>query len=292
VKTEIDVLIPVGPNDEAMVPAVVASVRRFVEGVADIYIVSQRDQNIPDTRYIPETAFPFDKAAVVSVLGSTARAGWYLQQLIKLYFSFVVPTCNERLLVVDSDTLFLRPCSFWIGARPAFNVGRELNREYFRHMRRLHPALQRITCFSGITHCMPFERRFLRSLFRLVEGHHDGLPRRTLFVNRLTRALAPPIRYPKQVPYLPSIRDRTPSSSARPFWRIFLEEINVLDPSAASEYEIYFNYCLAFQAERVAVVPKSWVNVESISQLPHREFDYACLHYYMRRVVPGEEESA
>src|SRR4051812_12811180 len=94
----IDVMIPLGPQDRNTVVASVLSVRAFIADVRNIYLVSREDPGIPGTRFVPETTFPFDIVAVGDLVGARERAGWYLQQLIKLYFPAARPDCLDRVL--------------------------------------------------------------------------------------------------------------------------------------------------------------------------------------------------
>ena len=67
------------------------------------------------------------------------------------------------------------------------------------------PVLLRKLCvYSGITHCMLFDRRWVAQLIATVEAHHQG----------------------------------------KPFWKSFLDAVDRVhvEKSGASEYEIYFNF--------------------------------------------------
>ena len=170
--TPIDAMIPIGPNDLNTSILSARSVRCFVEGVRNIYVVCRDDPHIDGTLFVDEATFPFDVQLVRTILGVEERAGWYLQQLIKLYFPRVVSECIDRVLTVDADTIFLRKSCFTERARVVFNFGDEFHRPYFDHMRRMHPSLQKVSAHSGITHCMLFDRRWLAELIDLVEAHH------------------------------------------------------------------------------------------------------------------------
>ena len=274
-----DVVIPVGPEDWDVAPVAAASIRRFVEGAGDIFIVADQDPRLPDVGFVPEDTLPFDLESVVETLGTKRRAGWYYQQLIKLHFGTARPNGSKRYLVVDADVVFLRPTSFALGTRTTFNVGVEYHREYFRHMRRLHPSLYRMTNLSGVTHCMLFDRGLLSELFELVESFHEALPFSSKLENFLTRNFSPAPRRLDRVEQRPAPPRLSRGKGSRlPFWKIFLEQVNRRNPSGASEYELYFHYCLGFHRDEIAIIPKRWRNVPDLNQAVDQDLDYVALH--------------
>jgi hypothetical protein len=284
-----DVVIPLGPDDRDIASVTVAAVRRFVEGAGTIYVVSPADPMLPGTAYVADSEFPFDKAEIARLAGSSRRSTWYLQQLLKLHFGLVRPDARDRYLVVDADVAFLRPCRFVVYDRIAFNTGIEYHPEYFRHMRRLHPQLYRMTAFSGVSHCMLFDRNILRELFELVESHHERLNWRNRISNAVTRRLALPPKQLKALAFWAHPDRKAASTKAKPFWRIFLEQVNGRAQSGASEYELFFHYCLSFHPHRVAIVPMRWDNVSRFQEAVGRDLDYVALHHNGRAPVGTAE---
>ena len=195
--------------------------------------------------FVDEGSFPFDLKAVQNILGVEERAGWYLQQLIKLHFPLVVGESLERVLAADADTIFLRPCRFDDEGRTVLNFGDEYYVPYFEHMARLHPALRKMFAYSGICHSMLFTRAWLTELLGMVEAQH----------------------------------------AKKPFWQVYLE---CVDPaqrplSGASEYEIYFNFCLRFHPLDVTLRRFRWRNGARIEDVRPGRDDYVSLHHYLRR---------
>ena len=250
----IDVMIPLGPKDGETVALTARSARQYVDGVRNVYIVSREDPKLPDTIFIDEGRFPFDLKAVQGLLGAEERAGWYLQQLIKLYFPLVIAESLEHVLAVDADTIFLRPCRFIDQDRTVLNFGDEYYPPYFEHMARLHPDLRKMFTYSGICHLMLFTRAWLAELQRMVEAQH----------------------------------------AQKPFWRVFLE---CVDPtqrplSGASEYEIYFNFCLRFHPFDVTLRRFHWRNAAGVEDVRPGTDDYVSLHHYWRREALNIERLA
>jgi FkbM family methyltransferase len=240
----VDVLIPLGPNDQDTVELSVRSVRSFVKDVRHIYVVSAQNPNIAGVRFIDERTFPFDINGIGQILGSAARAGWYLQQLIKLYFPLVHQPCLEHVLAVDADTMFLNPCRFVEDNRPILNFGDEYHAAYFEHMTRLDPALHRMFAYSGIAHTMLFKRAWLKELHKEVEAHHAPLP----------------------------------------FWEAYLRAIDAsARERGASECELYFNFCLMFHAGDLIIRRFRWDNAAALDDIEPDRQDYVSLHHDTRK---------
>ena len=176
------------------------------------------------------------------------RAGWYLQQLLKLYASVAIPEMCSYYLVIDADTIFLKPTTFFNSDQvPLYNTGSDFHVPYFHHMSRLYPMLQKQLPVSGICHHMMFNREILLQLFDKVSQHHSD----------------------------------SQCNSSKPFWQLFLE---LIDPSSAgasgaSEYEIYFNYLLIFHKNNMCIRNLQWSNSNTISL--NSPDSYISCHHYM-----------
>ena len=244
--TSFDIVIPLGPNEYEKLPIQIEYTKRHVIGYRYIYIVtntSKIPEKVPGCIYIDESIFPFSLKDIAEYHGESSRNGWYLQQIIKLYASMVIPGILENYLVLDADTYFLRPISFLDKGAILFNVGTENHAPYFSHMSRLHPSLTRTRPdLSGVCHHMLMSKMFIRSLFEMVESHHGGIP----------------------------------------FWRVFLKEVDkdFYIHSGASEYEIYFNYMLSFHPRFIRIRPLKWMNCPSFPRIKD-ELDYVSCHWYM-----------
>ncbi len=243
--TDFDIVIPVGPNEYSKMSTQIEYTRQNIIGYRHIYVVSNMNANrtrLPGCIHIDESIFPFKISTVAEYHGSRPRNGWYLQQLIKLYSSIIIPGIRENYLVLDADTYFLRPTSFFENGIILYNAGTENYDFYFNHMKRLHPSLQRVDPgLSGICHHMMFNRRFIMNLFTLVQQNHKGVE----------------------------------------FWKVFLKEVDptLYDLSGASEYEIYFNFMLIYNPRFMKVRPLRWINYPTIPNTPN--IDYVSCHWYM-----------
>jgi hypothetical protein len=173
-RRQFDVIILVGPNDYNFFNIAVIHARQNIIGIHNLYLISQNAEiSMDGCISIDEGIFPFTKNTVDTILGSTVRAGWYLQQLIKLYAGIVIPDITPDYLVIDADTVFLKPTTFFEGNIPLYNTGTQINDAYFQHMYAMHPSLDYIAECSGICHHMIFQCHILRHIMELIEIYHN-----------------------------------------------------------------------------------------------------------------------
>jgi hypothetical protein len=221
-----DIVIPVGPNDKNVIVNMVNTTKQNVIGYRNIYLVSY-DPNIiiEGCIVIDENIFPFNKEIISTYIGKNERIGWYLQQLIKLYASLVIKDILSNYLVIDSDTYFLRPVTFFSNRKPLYNYGTEYHLPYFDHMTKLHPTLTKQTQYSGICHHMMFQRKIIEQLFELVQTYHN-----TEFYKAFLQCI---------------------------------NKKDILG-SGASEYEIYFNFLHIYQKDNFIIRKFNWENTSQI----------------------------
>jgi len=123
------------------------------------------------------------------------------------------------------------------------NFGDRSEPAFFEHMRRLHPQLQRMMAYSGITHAMVLKRAWLRELHEAVAAHHSGAP----------------------------------------LWESYLECIDPAERErGASEAEIYFNFCLMSHARDVTIRGLDWVSTGDLAALAGKRPDYVSLARELR----------
>jgi len=168
-----DIVIPVGPNDREKIYKQIEFTKKNIIGYRNIYlVVYDKNIQIDDCITIDENIFPFNLKNVAEYHGERKRNGWYLQQLIKLYSFRCIKGILKNYLVLDSDTFFLKPITFFENNLPLYNTGPQFHKVYFEHMSKLHPSLEKVTRPSGISHHMIFQKEYLEHLFKIVEEHH------------------------------------------------------------------------------------------------------------------------
>jgi FkbM family methyltransferase len=167
-----DIVIPLGPNDVEVITKQLDHTKKNVIGYRKIFVIS----SIPGLQLegcvvVPEELFPFNLSTVAQFHGSRERNGWYLQQLLKLYAGMYIDGILNKYLVIDADTFFLQPTSFLtITGEPMYSFSTEYHIPYFIHMKKLHPAFDKVIQQSGICHHMFFETVYIKELISQVEN--------------------------------------------------------------------------------------------------------------------------
>jgi len=239
-----DIVIPVGPNDINFIDKTLELNKKNIVNYRNIYIITKTKLIFDKCIIIDENEFPFNLNTIKQYLGDNDRCGWYLQQLIKLYASFVIPNILDNYLVIDSDTVFFKPTTFFDNDIPLYNFGTEYHMPYFIHMINLHPTFFKVNNMSGICHHIIFQKYILNDLFKIVEEYHNN---------------------------------------NKKFYQIFLESIEKKEilGSGTSEYEIYFNFLQKNYPNQYKIRPLKWENVTNLV-LNNNELDYVSCHWYMR----------
>jgi hypothetical protein len=242
-----DIVILVGPNDTDIINNQIEFTKKNVMNYRKIYIVSNYiTQNINGCEIINETIFDFNNDDIIKYIGNRKRTKWYLQQLIKLYASICIPDILDEYLIIDSDTFFIKPTLFFSNKNIAlFNTGLEYHLPYFEHMKKLHPSLiKMLPDNSGITHHMLFQKKYLLSLFKLIEDYHNKK---------------------FWIVFLESVDSKE------------------YDGSGASEYEIYFNFMLQYYPKNIEIRKLNFKNVDHLNLLnTDNQYDYISYHWYCR----------
>jgi len=180
-----DIVIPVGPNDIAIIKEQLEYTKKNILGYRNIFLIYNGTLEIDGCITIQESIFPFTIDTVAKFHGKLSRNGWYLQQLLKLYAGLVIPGILDTYLVLDSDTFFLKPTTFLRDGKCLYNFGSENHLPYFQHMSRLHPEFKKVETRSGICHHMIFQQVYINELFTLVEELHKE-PFYKVFLNKVT----------------------------------------------------------------------------------------------------------
>lgn len=168
----IDVIIPLGPNDEDIIFKCVESVRKNIIDVRDIHIISYKTLEIPGATVHSEMILPFSKKDIEEYVKKD-RAGWYLQQLIKFYGPLLIPNLLENVLIVDADTIFFKRIRFMQDNIWFFDMNTFIHKPYFQSMLRLHPSfVPWKPNASGIVNVMIFNKGVIKEILNLVEDYY------------------------------------------------------------------------------------------------------------------------
>lgn len=173
----INILIPAAPKDLSVLPHTIEGARRYVRHpIGTVAVVAPDDPAIRALCKRHNCAF-FDEAAVVPIAKSKIdysvngidRSGWIFQQLIKFSGDIVCP--EEHYLVIDADTVFIRPNAFKENGKTVFHYADEYHLPYFVAYERLlgeKPLSRKSFC----THYMLFEKTKVDRLKKAIEERH------------------------------------------------------------------------------------------------------------------------
>ena len=219
----IDVVIPTHVKDSETIELCIEHVKKNVMNLNKVYIVS-KDKLTDNAEWIPESDFPFSLNDVIDIIGESWKTTWYYQQVLKFYVHEACEDVLDDYLIVDSDTMMLRPIDFVDEVMNVVYFNWSISERclpYYEHMGKLIPTLETYDEKSGVTHSMVFSRDILNDMKGTVESIHS----KSLWEMFLEITLTP---------YKTVYGDQSINGTGR-----------------ASEYEIYFNYARRFHPDRV-----------------------------------------
>ncbi|AET61281.1 hypothetical protein HPL003_22785 [Paenibacillus terrae HPL-003] len=173
----IDVLIPAIDKDIATLPLVIDSLRHHVQHrIGTIYIVSPQSTGIrrlctsKSCTFVDEkTVLPITKNHIRYGTARWDRSGWLYQQLLKMNGDKISKA--PFFLVVDADTILIRPHAFRKDGKTIFYYRSWSQPEYFRTYRKLM-GVKAPSPKSFVTHYMLFEKARLTRLKQVIEARH------------------------------------------------------------------------------------------------------------------------
>lgn len=182
---KIDILIPVIEKDLEVLPYVIDSARKHIRHqIGDIIIVA------PETSKIKRLCFQKNSKFINenSVLPITKkdidyspkrrnikvdRSGWLFQQLLKL--SGDTLSSQESFLVLDADTVLIRPHVFESNGKTVFFYRKLYYKPYFDTYKRLlgEDADGPVQSKFFVSHYMFFKKKRVQELKKLIETKHN-----------------------------------------------------------------------------------------------------------------------
>ena len=236
-----DIVIPVGPNDKSVIEQQIKYTKKNIIGYRNIYLICYDPAiKINGCITINENIFPFNIDTVAEHHGKLERNGWYLQQLLKLYAGKIIPNILDKYLVIDADTFFLKPTTFVENNKCLYNYGTEYHKPYFDHMEKLDKDLTKI------------------------DKSKSGICHHMIFDKK----------------YIDELISKIEKNHNELFYNIFLKTVTDKGGSGASEYEIYFNYMLKYNPDKIQIRKLSWKNTKKLKS--NSNYDYISCHWYMR----------
>ncbi len=254
-KKIIDVVIPAHEKDLDTLNYCIAGIRKNIAGVRRIIVVSKAKYT-DKAEWFDEALFPFSYQEVASLV--KVGIGWHLQQLLKLYSPLVIPNISENVLIVDSDTVFLRKVKFFSPeGLPLYNLSKDqdldqstFHQDSYANIAKVLPEVaQNLPAhyknISGICHHMLFQKLMIEELMRRVEAN-DG--------------------------------------SGDPFYKIFLKNSKESSYSVA-EYNLYFYFLVALHPGKYQIRILRYKNTADFNLWKYRwrmKYHYCSFHSYMR----------
>lgn len=171
----LDVLIPVIEKDLDILRHVIKGVQEnLMHPINDILIISPMSNIIKricanyDCKWVCEDeVLPLVRSEINIQANGLDRSGWLFQQFIKLSVDKI--SDQNYFLVMDSDTVLIRPQIFIDNDKEIFNWSLEYWKPYFTTFQKLTGEKQKAP-FSFVTHHMLLERNKLNSFKRLIEN--------------------------------------------------------------------------------------------------------------------------
>ena len=254
----IDVVVPCHAKDMRTLPLVIEGIKNNIKNHRRIIVVSSK-QLIDTAEWFDEKQYPFtketlayeifkdEKRAYDFIHHPKSRVGWIYQQLLKAYAIFVIPNISSNVLVIDADTIFLKPVGFQDPKTGAglYNPAPEHHQPYFDHNAKVLPGWKKIfPKYSAISHHMLFQRSVMNALYDEIESIHK-----------------------------------------KAAWKVFCEFIDknhVLASCMCIEYELYFNYVFS-KTNLVKIRHLNWDNSswKNFNQRKNGEYDFLSCHTYM-----------
>lgn len=253
----IDIVIPCCCKDIEVLELCIKGAKENVGNHRRIIVVSP-EKYTDSAEWFDEKDYPFSmKDVALELVGNEQKAeeylkygqrcGWYFQQLLKLYSAFVIPGISSNILILDADTIFLKPVSFLNSQNGGlYPTDSRIHKPYFKHMEKLIPDFKQVyPDVSGIVHHMLFQRPVVEDLLQTIENVHG------------TEA-----------------------------WRVLcrLVESRDLYGSGFSEYEIYFNFAFS-HTDQVSIRNLKFMNISKLNNIPlykRRGYDFVSCHHYSR----------
>jgi hypothetical protein len=149
--------------------------KKNILGYRKIFLVA-KNNFLPENdeiEFVDEKFFSFDKNKIRKYV-PIERVSWYFQQFLKLYFFKVMGRKTlDNILILDADTLFIKKTKFFDNGTPLYNIEIGYHQPYYNLMKKLF-RLGRQSSFSGVTHHMIFQRRYVNELINFKFKNKTG----------------------------------------------------------------------------------------------------------------------
>lgn len=172
----IDIFMPTLEKDSTMLGNAIDYARKNIKHpISNIYIVgpsnSDKLKKIAKEKsciFVDEkNILNIDKKEINYFYNGFNKSGWIYKMLLNLNADKICKQNN--ILVLDSDTLFIRPQTFIYKDKVLFNMSDEYHPPYYRANKRIF-GIKHNTSRSFITHYMLFDSRVLKKYRNYLES--------------------------------------------------------------------------------------------------------------------------
>jgi hypothetical protein len=176
-KTSIDILICCTEKDVDILPFTIegakANIQHKIENIFLVAPVNSDQLKIicadKGVVFITEDELEIvNKRDIQYTVNGKDRSGWFYQQLIKLHADQI--SKNENILVLDADTVYVNPVSFFYRGKTFFDISDEYHKPYFSAIDNLMPM--RVKPISFVSHFMMLNRTSLQELRKRISQKH------------------------------------------------------------------------------------------------------------------------
>lgn len=163
----ITVIVPAVEKDAPVLKECLRSIREMVRHqLAEIWVVSPESEAIRQLAAAEHCKFVHEDSILPRPAKELKCRGWVLQQFIKLNAAAFVGTPDY--LVVDADTVFLRPQSFFWNGKAVLRYADQYELLYNRSLELVFGHTRRFPV-SFVTHHMLFNAAVVKELLRMME---------------------------------------------------------------------------------------------------------------------------
>ena len=143
-----------------------------INNINKIYVIS-RVKLTNDANWISEDEFPFTLEDICKIIGKHRKTCWYYAGLLKMNIH-CIDYLEENILVLDCDTLFIKPISFLDKDNKAlFNISQTDGTEFYNeHIKLLMPKLKKQHKHSGVVHNILMNKTILKSFANDIENKY------------------------------------------------------------------------------------------------------------------------
>ena len=165
----IDVIIPAHEKDISSLELCIAKVKKNVSGVQNVYVISKK--KLTDSAiWFPESELPFSLRNVADKIGSHWKTAWYFADLLEGCASAIVDGPSPYTLILDADTIFLRPVSLIEDGKVLLNSSpTDGTYPYYEYVTGIIPELKQQNPMSGVTHWILQDKFIVQEMIAQIE---------------------------------------------------------------------------------------------------------------------------